>query len=298
MKKMRLPLCIALGLFIVALIIGSIWDLQISQSIADPSNGFALTIAAISPTIVLIPLGFIGGGFLAFGFQDRPVQVKTVCFIAAAIVYIACIVLCGGEYFGENGFELTDIVWLGYLIAAVFFAIVAGIGCYVFRNNQDPNAWIVLLVMTGVIFVVLLASITGLKLIFHRPRYRSVVIYDALEFHPWWKRCGNYKQLMIDLDLTKEEFKSFPSGHTGDSCVLMVAATFLPLFSKKAQKYQIPLFCAGFVVAAFVAFTRILAGAHFLSDTAFAGILMMIFTIIGNEILIRVKRFQLQAKEE
>ena len=63
---MRIPLLVAWGTAIIGIILGSFFDLSISQAIASPTNGFALTVSAILPTIGFGGVAVMGGGFIAF----------------------------------------------------------------------------------------------------------------------------------------------------------------------------------------------------------------------------------------
>ena len=65
--------------------------------------------------------------------------------------------------------------------------------------------------------------------------------------------------------------------------------TFFPLVDKKYSKYQLPLFIAGCGLVLLVAFARILAAAHFLSDVSMGATIMVGLLTITNEIVIRIK---------
>ena len=71
----------------------------------------------------------------------------------------------------------------------------------------------------------------------------------------------------------------------------MLAAIFLPLVNSKYEKIQIPLFYAGLAWCLLVSFTRILVGAHFLSDVSMGGLITTIFaliayyTVMGNKVV-------------
>ena len=66
MRKMRLPLLIALGVAIIGIILGSFFDLQISTAIASPKNVFGLTVSAIGPTIGFGGVAVMGGVLVLF----------------------------------------------------------------------------------------------------------------------------------------------------------------------------------------------------------------------------------------
>lgn len=64
-----------------------------------------------------------------------------------------------------------------------------------------------------------------------------------------------------------DEFKSFPSGHTANATTMLLLG-LVPYLKPQLQKYQKALVAFGFAWAAIVALSRILLGAHYLTDTA------------------------------
>lgn len=71
---------------------------------------------------------------------------------------------------------------------------------------------------------------------------------------------------MIAAGTAAEEFKSFPSGHTANAATMLLLG-LIPLLQPKLKKYKNWLLAFGFTWAAVVAFTRIIMGAHYLTDT-------------------------------
>ena len=68
--------------------------------------------------------------------------------------------------------------------------------------------------------------------------------------------------------MIKDGFKSFASGHTAHAAIgLMLAGLPAAAFKEKPSRRRV-IFWAAAVIAAFVAFGRIVIGAHFLSDVS------------------------------
>ena len=294
MKNMRIPLFIALGIAVLGLILGSFFDLSISTAIASSSNGFALTISAIGPTIAFGCVAAMGGGYIAFVVKGKyHIALKVLFLVMATACYVVSIIYPGGEYFGINGFYKAAPEWVGYLIVALPEAAAMVGGYFLFRNYKNKNMWMVFLIVTVLLVIVLVAILTPVKSIMRRPRYRVVSVYE-IPFHNWWQRCANYKDYMELYSLESDHFKSFPSGHTAEASIALVAMTFFPLVDEKYKKYQLPLFiCAG-VLVLLVAFARILAAAHYLSDVSMGGGLMVLLLIVTNEIVIRIKLLHIE----
>ena len=298
MKKMRLPLYIALGVTVLGLILGSFLDLRISQGLgASASNGFAIGVSAIAPTFGFAAIAFIGGGFFALGMKPAYRTLFRVLFyIAAAGCLGMSVYFAGKEYFGENGFAGKAPMIVGYLIALVVLTGVSVGGYFVLREVTHPYAWVIYAIALGVAFIALVPGVTLLKIIFHRPRYRALVLHEGIGFHGWWKPCFSYKQLMAEYNLTSEEFKSFPSGHSCEISLLFLVPTFLPIVSEKIRKIQIPLFICAALLALLTMFCRILAAAHFLSDVSVGAMLIIVFAIIANEIIIHNPKLSVEAE--
>lgn len=296
MKQMRIPLFIAWGVAILGIVLGSFFDLNISTAIASKDNTFGLLISAIGPTIGFAAVALMGGGLIAFALKGNfHVALKVLFYVLAACCYGVAIYYPGGEYFGINGFYGVAPQWVGYLIVALPEAGAVVGGYFLFKASPNKNMWIVFCSVIALLLLVLLAGIPTLKDLIHRPRYRLLATTD-LAFHNWWEPTKNYKELMEHYNTVSDNFKSFPSGHTAEASILLVAATFYPLADKKLEKIQLPLFIASGCVVLLVAFARILAAAHFLSDVSFGAFLTLTFTIIANEAIIRIKPLHIEEK--
>lgn len=291
MKKMRLPLIVCFAIAVVGIILGSFFDLQISQSIASSTNGFGLAISSIAPTIGFCFLALISGAFIALALQkERKTWMKVLFWILAVGGFGASVFYSGKEYFGVNGFAGAAPGFVGYLIAIVPLSGATYLGYRLFKGNDKPYTWIVLLIAIAAVVLVLVGAVTILKEIMHRPRYRAIAEY-GIDFYNWWQPCKNYRDLMGLYHLTSEEFKSYPSGHTAEISISLITLTVVPFVCPKLSKLQLPLFWGFFAFTLLVAFARILAAAHFLSDVSTGLAVSMIFAFIANEIILHVKAF-------
>ena len=291
MKKLRLHFYIILGVIVVFFILGSFLDLQINEALFSKNNGFGLTLAAIGALPGYLVLSFIAGGFIALASKKKyPLYVNLIFYVVSAILIGLNIYYAGREFFGVNGFNIPSIKWVGYLITLPFAGLAAYFGFVLINKSDFKGIWIILTLAALAMFLALVPGVTLLKNIVHRPRYRSIIEYDALTFHNWWEICGNYKKLMEVTGLTKEEFKSFPSGHVSPCALSMLCAVLLPLFSKKSGKCIYWILYGTFGWTLLVAFSRMLIGAHFLTDVMMGAMLSVIFMIFANEGIIIVNQ--------
>ena len=293
MKRMRIPLIIATSIALLGFILGSFLDLQLSTAIADRTNNFAIFLSVLGPVFGFSGLTFLFGGLIPKGLdKNTHIALRIILLAAAAGAYGFCIYMAGKEIFGGHGFYGAAPKWVGYPIAAIPLAGGEVLGYFAMKDSSNKNAWILLAIAAGVCFLALVPGATLIKEIFHRPRFRSVVATDGLEFYPWWKRCGNYKELMATFDLASEEFKSFPSGHTCEAAILLAVATFAPMANRKYEKYQYLAFGIATAFVLIVALGRIMAAAHYLSDVSMGMLLIAVFSLIGNEVVLRIKKLQ------
>ena len=294
MKTMRIPLLIALATAIIGIVFGSFFDLNISSAIASANSGLGLTISAIGPTIGFGGVALMGGGFIALAIHGKyHVALKVLFYVLAACCLGVAIHYPAGEYFGVNGFYGAAPEWVGYLIVLLPEAGAMVGGYLLFKDCQNRNMWIIFCAMIVLLLIVLIAVIPILKGTMHRPRFRLISATDVT-FHNWWEPCKNYKELEEMYHTSSDNFKSYPSGHTAEASILFVTITFLPLANKKFQKYQLPLFIGASILVLLVAFARILAAAHFLSDVSFGATIMLVMLLITNEIIIHIEPLQLQ----
>ena len=295
MKRMRIPLLIALGVAIIGIILGSFFDLQLSTAIASPTSGLGLTISAICPTIGFAVVALMGGGFVVFGLRkEYHIALRIMFFVFAAACLGVSIYYPAGEYFGINGFYGAAPKWVGYLIVIVPECGAMVGGYFLFRNCTNKNMWIVFLTMVGLLLIALLAVLPMIKDNMHRPRYRFLMNDNQDMFHNWYEPFKEYKDyIAAHPNEPHDNFKSFPSGHTAETCILFVGITLFPLADKKLEKYQLPAFICASVLTLVLMFARILAAAHFLSDVSFGATIMLTLLIATNEVIMRIKALQL-----
>ena len=290
---MRIPLIVALGVAIIGIIFGSFFDLNISTAIASPTNKFALAISAIGPTIGFAAVAAMGGGFIAFALKGHyHIALKIMFFVFAAACYGVAVYYPAGEYFGINGFYNPDLKWLGYVIVILPEAAAVVGGYFLFKDFKNDKMWIVFLIIVGLLLIALLGIIPILKDTMHRPRYR-IVSTTPVEYHDWYVPCTDF-ETWIKSGIDKDNFKSYPSGHTAEAAIFLVPTVFLPLAHDKFKKVQLPLFLGGCGLVLIVALARILAAAHYLSDVSFGATIMITLLFIANEVVMNIKALQLK----
>ena len=308
MKK-RFHLLIIIGVLLIGFIVGSFLDLQIDQALFNKNNGFGLFMASFGVYPCYAGLAFIGGGFLVTTLRrkEMPLWGKIICYAVSALAYGMSIYLCGKEMPSPNGYNNKDLTIIAYAIPAVLFAGAFFGGFMVCRKGDAKQLWVILLIMSVIFVVALLPAGFAIKLIIHRPRYRYLVRTGYLDFYNWWQLFPEYKQyistaehpiVLEGFEITKEEFKSFPSGHSGTGMILAMYLPFIPYFFPKLKGKETLLFYCGVAFGLLMMFSRLLVGAHYLTDTCMGSLIVMVVFYVVNEIALRKGWFDLKQPKE
>ncbi|MCR4879566.1 MAG: phosphatase PAP2 family protein [Bacilli bacterium] len=294
MKKMRLHIYIAIGVCLVMIIIGSFLDLKINQALYTPGNQFAIAMGAISMTPGYAVIAFMGGVVLFHAHKINKVTYQRILIFIFSLLYLgAAIYFDAIEFFGENGWYNEKLMFVGYLIASPLMLGAYLGGYFAGKKANNPRLWLLMALGAAFIMLSLIVGTTIVKNIFHRPRFRIAVYNNYLEFYPWWQRCTNYKEYIALYEgiLTKEEFKSFPSGHSSVATLVVLFVVILPFIFGKDIKNQVVYFYVAFAYAVFVYFSRMLAGAHYLSDVGMGGLITLVCLYIYYEIFTHYPKF-------
>lgn len=189
--------------------------------------------------------------------------------------------------------------------AAVYFAISAAVavaGILLFsRINPNTLKKLEAAALAGVLFGILCKITEECKPITQRVRIREMVAYsngflnekglsegkyspltsamigktDFSAFTPWYK-IGDDMGIYSRAD-------SFPSGHTVYSCTPLLAY-FLCTAFEKIKKAAPAVLCVSFTYTAVMGYTRMIAGAHYLTDVAGAALFGYTFFVIVKTI--------------
>ena len=302
MKK-RYHLLIIIGILLIGFVLGSFFDLQIDKILWSENNPFGLIMASFGVYPCYAGLAFVGGGLMSTTIKRKelPLWGKIICFFLSGLAIVMAVYLCGGEWPSVNGYNVPQLEWLSFLIAGVVFAGVYCAGYLVCRKGDVKQLWAMLLVMVVIFTVSLLPAGFVIKLIIHRPRYRYLVRTGVLPFYNWWENCANYKDYIgghIDgFPITKEDFKSFPSGHSGTGMIMAMFLSYAPIFFKTLKGKETIMFYIGVLWGLTMMFSRMLVGAHYLTDTCMGSLIVMVVFYIANEFAYKKGFFETKEEE-
>ncbi len=265
-----------IGVFLVImLIVGTLMDYPISSALYQPDNGFGLLLAAYGQ--LPSSAGAVLAGTLFLIGRSRGSRTARIwqTVIGLVMIGVGVYMLC------ENPVEYMDMnLILSCIIALVITVLMMALAVFVSQNARKED---VLLVATIFLFTIVLQMvlINLIKIPWGRPRMRLIETDARVSFIPWYEPGTALKDSLVAAGVEAEEFKSFPSGHTGHAVILMLYG-LLPWLRNGAGRTTDPgqkdralsltpsirLFVwIGFGWAVLVALSRMIMGAHFLSDT-------------------------------
>jgi len=283
---------IVIGILLAGFIVGSFLDLQINQAIYSNRNPFGVAMAAFGTYPCYAGLSFTAGGLLISTLKKKDLHIvwKIISFVLVALGYGLSVYLGSKDVPSINGFNNEKLLLPTMAINVFVFAGFAALGFIACRKADENKMWMALMVMAVIFLVALLPTSYLIKLVIHRPRYRYVVNSGEIAFHNWWQSYDAYKEyvagnhVLYGIEITKEEFKSFPSGHSGSAAILMMTLPYLSIFYNKLKGKETLLFYIGFVWALLMMFSRILVGAHYLTDTCMGALIVVVVYFIGHTI--------------
>lgn len=270
------------GLLAALLVVGSIWDYQISLSLYDPESVFGMIGAAFGELPSFLALLCSGTLLAVFRNKDRT-GIAVLQLLGGAVLYILAVVsvlVLPQDYLTWPS-AVTVVVGVVITGAATYGILWLARGAA--RGTAIKVA--VALFLVPIIEVILVNIV---KLAWERPRMRLLSETPGLEFSSWWQVGTPERAALLQSGVDSNEFMSFPSGHTANAAVLIML-TLLPLLRPVLSKWSGWFLWVGAAWGALVGLSRIIMGAHFLTDTTagftitFVVILVTYRTTFGPE---------------
>ena len=284
---------IALAPFVLGIIFGSFFDLEINKALYAPGNAFGMSFAAFGPWLGYALLVLLCGFFHRFAIKEKNIWLKIGFFVLSAAGLVVSVKLSADKVTSINGFNCPDWNWLWIIIVTILFVPVFFLGDRYGKKTDDKAILWIMVIIAGCMLVELVPIAQILKNVMRRPRYRVLAegLFDFnATFKRWWEPFADYsriKELYKDYPSFSEQFKSFPSGHASVAALLIFGLPYLSFIEPKLKGKENLLFGIGLGFTILMAFSRMTVGAHYLSDVSFGAFLMVICCIAGNEIILK-----------
>ena len=295
MKKRNIIVLSILVFAIILFIIGTFYDLEISKSIAISNNFVGIMFASFSEWPVYTCLVFVSFVMISGVKKIDSKPYKFICIIMGLMATLIAIFYQGEAiasinaygYFNQN---LTKL----YFKLPIGIAILAPFAYFGFRfgKRYGEKETINVIIFMLLTFLVIMLYPQFVKPFFHRPRFRFIEQYDLNLYHRWFEPFKEYKDFASVYG--KEEFKSFPSGHTASAFASMIVLYFMPYFNKRLRGKENMLLLIAICFGLVMGFMRIFVGAHFLTDVAFAMIVDAVITLIAFHIFDKLKEKEIK----
>jgi len=307
-KKIITYSCISFVL-LTLFVLGTIYDLQISNAIADlnsdsylSKNIFAIIGETFGENILYILL-VSAFAIIFFNLLKRNLVNKkwlnyaliVCCSIASYVICFYCIDKTLSYISEYTSFGLDNFLnsTLGTIIVLMFSLIVEICAFLLFNKLSEENLsqllwWAILVLAVAAISNVV---VQGAKHIFDRTRYRAMHFVGDTNFNYYtpWYQINTQKFDSISI-FAEDFFKSFPSGHT---CAAASSATLitLPIFVKKfdSKKWKLIFLFSAIAYTVLVGLSRIVAGAHYFTDIFVGGSITFVCVFVCNFIINKLK---------
>jgi len=261
-KRILIIGLVSIGVFLSLAITFLFTDLHISIALAsnnvDNPNFFLRLCAALGEFPIYIGPIMFG---LIFGLTNKTKLWQLIAhFVGFVITYVASIRLMGGVF---EEFLYSELGIFHYSLLAVSSLLVYTLFYLMFTHFNEENLLRIkdIALMMTIVSAASFIIITGTKYVVGRVRFRA--LDDS------YSEFTNFLTIKDFFGgVNGDDFRSFPSGHTGSAtCIIMLAMIPMRLSNKKWIEYTV--FIASLVYALTIALSRIFIGAHYPSDVLF-----------------------------
>ena len=264
-KIQNFGLIIVGGLAFIGLIIGSFLDRQITTKMGDSNNLFGIIFTAFGPVLTLA-FGVFAGALLFFMPKNENKKLTIALRIIGAVAVIGFIFSQIKEGIEWVEFPRMQEQASTYKVLIIVLTSLIDLTIILFSriwvNKMDYKAMIYGSIMIIAIILVYFVACEGVKYIASRPRPR-VLDYEYngfkqwFEFNPFAAFKSEYK-----------DYKSFVSGHTANAACLITILPFVSSMTRRENDNKIQIMCIiiGALFTFVIAFSRIIARAHWMSD--------------------------------
>lgn len=279
---------VMLSLFAGMLLIGTFYDKEIAEAVYLPHNVVAtvLTMTGVYPffTAVVFLMGALSQRVIHSG-KGRIIQVVlcAVCALVAIFVgFIGAAALVDKDCLGGILPSLNRNIPVIFVLSLIVEYPLFIVGYKLAQRSDDA------LLSKRIIGLIVIIFITYtlmrlLKTSFNRPRYRIAAMgYEGIGFVPWFTPFSGVSGLMTEFGLDRNEFNSFPSGHSVFGISTIYILLSLTWFFPKLRDKRIVLCTAGLLFGVVIMLTRMVLGAHYLSDVSAGAIIGTVLVLANN----------------
>lgn len=305
----KLYIWIAIALFAVIfaalLTVATLFDLDISKIMTKNSlpegnyfstSGFGLFFEAVGSAPIYIMGSIVGVILFWWGIRKDNLSLRVILTIAGAVAVFVGLYLFINDIFKYIGEHMHDEEYMskGYvqcciLLLTLINAVLLTLTWKNVKKETNDKLIVWVLVIIGVLVCYLI--IHFVKGPVGRMRYRAMNYseeYGFEYFTRWYVVNGERNLVPVAHGVEiSDSCKSFPSGHTYSAGVVYTLVCLPDLLEKWNKKWIKAVIYSGTAVfTGIVAISRIVVGAHFMSDVLFGGTLSFLACMLFREIFI------------
>ena len=273
-------LMIVYGICLFLILVGTFFDFNLSSLIAREESLFGRFFLIFGQFPVML-CGFTAAALLLRSLPTEKNE-KTVFLALTAGGFAGGLIGVKEVIENVSGIKMILCILVELLIACALFY-------FVYMRCDTSNPALLRRTALFILFTVLIttAVVVFVKIPWGRPRYRSIIAVEGLEYQPWYV-IGKSARDAFEGILDHDEFKSFPSGHTASATYILTLIALKNVIPELKDQEK-TLMIAGFAWIILTAFARIFAGAHFLSDVTF-GFVISFSIMLGLGKLLKIDR--------
>lgn len=288
MAKKILKKSWVLILFVSVLLVGTFFDLEISQKLCNLKFGeyysrsiFGRVFEIIGELPVYILVGFCFSIFSVFSKRKN----KKFFLYLFLFLSFCSFFLIFFKFFAYlfKFFEKIELIFnFFFLILLCVFSFVITFLTSNFVNKLSDE--IVLKLFRFAILTIIVIAVSNilthlLKFVFSRERFRTLKFLGDTEysgFTKWFEINTNFEGIEI---VGKDGFRSFPSGHVVAGASVFCLIFLCECFDAFKKKKNLLWVCCFFYVF-LVGLSRVVMGAHYFSDVIFGSFLTLFSFLI------------------
>ncbi len=260
--KNKIFVCIGALIWLAAVVLASIYDLDITLAIADSHSifGRALEVAGEPPAILFTSLNLA----LMAAYFWRCDEKRSRGITLAVLTLIGCVgtsvyaIIKIADYLAEYRDRSLSPIAVLYSVASALIIAFVFIALALFMKEATLKKYFLTAWRCVIAAILTFVIIWVLKLVWGRVRPRQLTLGGGyMAYTPWYLPQGF------------TGYFSFPSGHTANATVIL---SLIYYFKFIPEKYKLVKPIAAVLLSVWivlVALSRVVVGAHFLSDVLF-----------------------------
>lgn len=301
--KRNLKFIVLFAVLLLLLVFGTFCDLQISHAIVDlePGAYYSKNVLGVifesfgEMPVYIVPTIALGVLFFYLKKISKMPKGAKIALMVFIIVFSIGFNYYGShkllKYYGIHVNELkVEGIYktlcegaLGVVLTALWFFIASRV-----KEKHLKSAAICALI---VVLTTALSqgAVQLIKPVFGRARYRLMNMSgDFSEYTPWYVVNGGRQATVEQLAMgIKDGYKSFPSGHTAAAAVVFSLMS-IPVVFKLDRKTDLLITVATTLLVFAVALSRIIMGAHYLTDVTMGAILTVISYAVSQFVVLKI----------